>query len=292
MPGQRFHAAVGGTVPRCARWVPWFAMCAAGLGGCRSFQPPVAPPSSNTVVLEQLVVHTDFPLPKQHRLLAELAALRSDVSTKLKLPISDEPIHVYLFESQQRFREFIGRHYPSFPPRRAFFVETDTRLAVYAYWGDRVAEDLRHEVAHGYLHAVVPNLPLWLDEGLAEYFEVPRGHEGLNVPHVEELLARYQDGMWRPSLSRLERIDAVAEMKQIEYAESWAWVHWMLHGGQQRRELLQDYLQTLRGAGRAEPLSAVLQRDDPSSIEQSMMLHVAALAAQMQHPSQAAVAGP
>ncbi len=45
---------------------------------------------------------------------------------------------------------------PSFPARRAFFVETDTRLAVYAYWGDRIAEDLRHEVAHGYLHACVP----------------------------------------------------------------------------------------------------------------------------------------
>ena len=53
--------------------------------------------------------------------------------------------------------------------RRAFFVETDTQLSVYAQWGDRVAEDLRHEVTHGYLHAVVPNVPLWIDEGLAEF---------------------------------------------------------------------------------------------------------------------------
>ena len=47
-------------------------------------------------------------------------------------------------------------------------METDTRLTVYAYWGDRVAEDLRHEVTHGYLHTMVPHVPLWLDEGLAQ----------------------------------------------------------------------------------------------------------------------------
>ena len=43
---------------------------------------------------------------------------------------------------------------------RAFFVESDTRLNIYAYWGDRVAEDLRHEVTHGYLHAMVPHSAL------------------------------------------------------------------------------------------------------------------------------------
>ena len=74
--------------------------------------------------------------------------------------------------------EYLTRNFPSVPSRRAFFLETDTRLAVYAHWSDRVAEDLRHEVAHGYLHSVVPGLPLWLDEGLAEYFEVPRGQNG------------------------------------------------------------------------------------------------------------------
>src|SRR6185295_16292773 len=102
---------------------------------------------------------------------------------------SDEPIHVYLFESGPVFTEFMHAHYPSFPQRRAFFVETDTRLTVYAQWGDRVAEDLRHEVSHGYLQSIIRNLPLWLDEGLAEYFEVPRGTQGFNRPHVDELLS-------------------------------------------------------------------------------------------------------
>ncbi len=145
--------------------------------GCATYiskSPLPALPDGHDVVLDQLVVHSNFELPGQHRLLQELNAQRADVSNRLGLPISDEPIHVYLFADAGRFGEFMQLRFPTFPHRRAFFVETDTQLSVYAHWGDRVAEDLRHEVAHGYLHAVVQNLPLWLDEGLAEYFEVAR----------------------------------------------------------------------------------------------------------------------
>ena len=137
-------------------------------------------PASHTVVREQLVVHSDFPVAATHRLLEELTARRMDLSDRLQIPVSEEPIHMYLFDDADRFGGFIRLNYPDFPPRRAYFLETDTRLQVYAQWGDRVAEDLRHEVTHGYLHSVVPNLPLWLDEGLAEFFEVPRGNRGLN----------------------------------------------------------------------------------------------------------------
>ena len=154
------------------------AVVAVAAVGCHVLHSAGTLPERNTVVMQQLVLYTDFRLPRQHRLLEELVALRADVSTRLNLPTSDEPIHVFLFETPEEFRGFMGRNYPTLPSRRAFFVETDTRLAVYAFWGDRIAEDLRHEVSHGYMHAVVANLPLWLDEGLAEYFEVSRGTRG------------------------------------------------------------------------------------------------------------------
>ena len=51
------------------------------------------------------------------------------------------------------------------------------------------ADDLRHEMTHAYLHAVVPNVPLWLDEGLAKYFELPRQQHGLNQPYVRQVAA-------------------------------------------------------------------------------------------------------
>ncbi len=235
----------------------------AALAGCAMWRPngsAVALPDKYTVKLDQLVIHTNFPLPSQHRLLQEINAERLDVNNKLGLPISDETINVYLFKDAEQFTEFIRLKYPNFPDRRAFFVETDTRLAVYAQWGDRTAEDLRHEVCHGYLHSVLENLPLWLDEGIAEYFEVPRGTRGLNAPHVKELNELARAGKWHPNLQRLEAMRSPAEMTETDYAESWAWVHWMLETEPIRAKLLQEYLAEVRRTGAAPPLSQRLQR--------------------------------
>ena len=44
---------------------------------------------------------------------------------------------------------------------------------VFAYKSKALPVDVRHEGTHGLLHAALPMVPLWLDEGLAEYFEVP-----------------------------------------------------------------------------------------------------------------------
>jgi hypothetical protein len=253
------------------------AVMAAAIMGCHILHPAPTLPDRNTVVLQQLVLYADFRLPRQHRLLEELTALRADVSTRLNLPTSDEPIHVFLFETTDEFRGFMQRNYPTLPSRRAFFVETDTRLAVYAYWGDRVAEDLRHEVSHGYLHAVVPNLPLWLDEGLAEYFEVSRGNNGLNRPHLDELLFRYQQGTWKPDLVRLEQFTDIADMEQMEYAEAWAWAHWLLHTTPERRRMLHAYLQALRERLTAPPLSVQIREHEPRWNE-TLVAHLKLLA--------------
>ncbi len=217
-------------------------------------------PIDDALVIDQLVIHSDARPPPSHRLLQDLVRQRDDLAQTLALPTSDEQIHIFLFESPEEFDAFVSRTFPDFPNRRALFVETDTQLAVYAQWGDRVAEDLRHEVAHGYLHAVVPQIPLWIDEGLAEFFEVPRGQGGLNKPHVAELISRMADNNWRPDLRRLEQMTDINQMSQIEYAEAWAWVHFMLQTDPRRRELLQAYMQRLHTDGAVEPLSLTLRR--------------------------------
>jgi len=247
------------------------------VGGCAPWR-PVAPvlPDREDLRLDQLVIHCNFDLPNQHRLLQELNTQRTDVSTKLNLPISDEPVHVYLFADSDRFNEFMRHKFPQFPIRRAFFVESDTKLIVYAHWGDRVAEDLRHEVAHGYMHSIVQNLPLWLDEGLAEYFEVPRGQRGLNRPHVDELSAMHAAVRWQPDMQRLEAIKSPADLTQADYAESWAWVHWMLESSPARREILWNYLAQLRKDGTAPPLSVMVRSLDEDP-RQGVIDHVMSL---------------
>jgi len=255
----------------------------AGLlsAGCATqWQTPLKLPNQHTLVREQLVFHSDFQIPVRHRLIEELIARRGDVSRRLGLTLSDEPINVYLFEDNEQFEGYIWKYHPEYPERRAFFVKTDTRLVVYVQWGDRVAEDLRHEVTHGYLHSVVPNLPLWLDEGLAEYFEVARGRRGLNRAHLDLLTERLRRGDWQPDLERLARLDPRQEMTLDEYAEAWAWVHFLMESRPEHAEMLRTYLRQLQSEereGATEPISSRLRRL-PVPPERLLIDHVQRLA--------------
>ena len=223
-------------------------------------------PGRTEVVAGQLVIHADFPLAGQHRLVRELESLRVDVSQELGRPISAEPVHLYLFEDAARYEAFAARQFPGFPARRAFFVETDTTLSVFAPWQDRIAEDLRHETTHGYVHAVLPAIPLWLDEGIAEYFELPRVDRGLHREHVAHLSGRVIEGTWRPDVDRLESLESAGDLSQDHYAEAWCWVHWMLRTTPERRRLLQDYLTDLRRNPKAAPLSVRLRHAEGSAV--------------------------
>lgn len=206
-------------------------------------------PAQNTVVREQLTIHSDFDLPPHHRLLDELVTQRGDLNRRLGLPGSDEPIYVYLFENEERFKGFMKLYHPDFPDRRAFFVETDTKLSVYAHWSDRMAEDLRHEITHGYLHSTVPNLPLWLDEGLAEFYEAPRNERGLNRNNLKLLIQRMNNEHWHPDLMRLEQLDPAKDMSQNDYAEAWAWIHFLLETRPEYSDSVQAYFSDLRHDG-------------------------------------------
>jgi hypothetical protein len=226
--------------------------------GCRALPQRMALPEAHQLAAGQLVIHSDFELAGDHRLVRDLVEERENISNTLGLPTSNEPIDIYLFRDADRYGEYLVRNFPSVPSRRAFFIETDTRLAVYAHWSDRVAEDLRHEVAHGYLHSVMPGLPLWVDEGLAEYFEVPYIQRGLNPPHVALLSDLVERDNWKPNLKRLETLTDAAQMDQRDYAESWAWVYFMLNSPPERRALLTGYLADVHAKRSADPLSVRL----------------------------------
>ena len=240
----------------------------------------VALPSESILEREQLVVHSDFYIPSKHRLIDELTAKRRDIAEQLKLPVSDEPINVFVFKTEDQFRRFMNREYPDFPSRRAFFVKSDTTLKVFAYWGEKIGEDLRHEVAHGYLHSVVSNIPLWMDEGLAEYYELPRGKHGLNEQHVFLLNNAFRRKEWTPNVETLERLVSPAEMSQLHYAESWLWIHYLLESENGDPKLLQDQLARLRMSAESEPLSKFLKQQlDDKEIE--IIQHLKKLAESM-----------
>lgn len=243
--------------------------------GCRTAEtsPEASLPSRHSVRSDQLLVMSDFPLPRKHELIEDLIALRKEVTSTLHLPIQQEEVVVYLFRSEAEYRSYLNSIYPGLPPRRAYFVGTSTELAVYTFWGDRIQEDLRHEYTHGLLHASLKHVPLWLDEGLAEYFEVSQQDRGYNHDHASRIPQRLAEG-WRPDLERLEGLEEFSQMKRTDYQESWAWVHFMLQTSPTSQEALLGYLQDLRNNKTPVPISSRLSQNIPQ-IKQRIASHMA-----------------
>lgn len=230
--------------------------------------PAPAPPSRYSFRIAPYVFLSDFEIDRNKPLFAELSKLRDQVYGDLRLTGSQSYVQVFLFENKERYDEYMHAVYPNLPPRRAFFIQQQRTLAgaddlmVYTYWGERIQQDLRHELTHALLHSVIREVPLWLDEGLAEYFELPPSERGINASHVETL--RRDVGIaFQPDLDRLERMKEVNEMKAPEYREAWLWTHWMLQSTPETKAVLLTYLQELRTKGNPGPLAPRLSAVTP-----------------------------
>ena len=84
-------------------------------------------------------------------------------------------------------------------------------------------------------------VPLWLDEGLAEYFEVPDDRRRNGNPHLKLVKLSAHLGQV-PDIESLEQMSNLSQMTRTKYRHAWAWVHFMLHGPQEAREELTRYL--------------------------------------------------
>lgn len=252
--------------------------CLLLTAGCRSAakNQTVHLPARHSVSAEQLIVLSDFKLGQDHELFQDLIQLREDVAATLNIPLNSEQVTVYLFSNQEEYRNYLDLTYPGLPPRRAYFVGTPKELAVYTFWGERIQEDLRHEFTHGLLHASLKTVPLWLDEGLAEYFEVAGDTPGqINREHASRLTAALNNG-WKPDMKRLEQLEKVSQMQRVDYQEAWAWVHFMLNNSPDARVTLLDYLAELKTDDKPEVLSARLPRDIPG-VDERFLNYVASL---------------
>lgn len=210
------------------------------------------------------LVCTNSRLEPDAPVIRQLHALETQVGDTLGLhaEVAEHPIEIYLLDDRQAFDHFLQFHYPDLPRRRAFFLANGKQRVVYTFRGERTEEDVRHEATHALLHVAVGDMPLWLDEGLAEYFEgpqagAPRAMAGVNAEHLDRLPADLKAG-WTPDLRRLESLRAVRQMSPRDYRESWAWVHYFLNDSRASKAALLAYLGDLRSAVDPPPMSARL----------------------------------
>ena len=208
-------------------------------------------------------VHATFPLGDLTPLFNELSSLELELQRTLAVPPPQQKIDVYLLHDQASHRQMISQMFPRAPYRRALYVKRSGLGAVYAYRHPELAIDLRHECTHSLLHASLPMVPLWLDEGLAEYFEVPTSHRAFDNPHHARMKWHRRFGMVR-TIESLEDCGDLSQMGAVEYRFAWAWVHFMLHGPLPAHRALVHFLADIRRGNPPGLLSRHLRRAIPN----------------------------
>lgn len=243
MPGmtrRQFVAAAGAA--GCVLALPRSALCSPAWTDQRQFGP--------------FVVRSTFDLTPHQALLNELPQLELELRRVLALGPCGEPVNIELLKDRRQHRQYLAERFPDVPYRRALFVRQDTRSTVFAYQDEELGTDLRHECTHALLHADLAMVPLWLDEGLAEYFEMAQSKRAFDNPHAKPLTWDLRFGLVK-SLTTLEAKRELKTMRSSDYRSAWAWTHFILHGPQQAAQQLWGFLGDIR---RGEPPGLLSER--------------------------------
>lgn len=189
----------------------------------------------------QFLCHADFSLAPHRGFLHTIPALQHSLTDMLGLEPTREPIHLFLFQRKSTYHAYLRQYFPDVPARKALFIKQRGPGMVFAYRGDDFETDVRHESTHALLNACLPMVPLWLDEGLAEYFEVPAAQRLYGNPHLKYVKLGAHLAQ-TPDLEALEQVQDLNQMTRNRYRAAWAWVHFMLHGPPPARDELRRYL--------------------------------------------------
>ncbi len=219
------------------------------------------------------LIHADFSLEEYAGMVRELGALQDDLARYLQTGPAREYVHLYLFRKKSTYNNYLKQYFPTAPSRRALFIKGRGPGMVFAYKNKELDVDLRHEATHALLHSSLPMVPLWLDEGLAEYFEAPPQSRAHDNPHLKSIRwsLRFNSP---PSIDTLESFRDLSEMGRTEYRNAWAWVHFMLHGPSAGREELLRYLADIEAHAVPGSLSRRLRQRIPR-LEKQFTAHFA-----------------
>ena len=150
-------------------------------------------------------------------------------------------IDVVAFATQEAFDDYAGREgglphgekgYSSAREPRIVFLRQDV------YYRDVMI--VVHEMTHVFNRFCVASCPLWLDEGMAQYYANYAGESagntalasGVNVEALVILDGASRRGVLLPFAVLMKMPESVfyGEDSRLNYAEAWALVYWMRRG--------------------------------------------------------------
>jgi hypothetical protein len=159
---------------------------------------------------------------------------------------------VYLFSGLSGYLGYAEALFGSTPYNTAGLYSPVLKQLLIWNLPDREAmlRTVRHEGFHQYLDRMLPETPVWLNEGTAEYFETAvlaggRVEHGTPVrSHIMLLTAKQTEWVPLDELIHMGRAEFYKQSSR-NYAQSWALVHYLLQGGRDERKLYQDYFEAL-----------------------------------------------
>lgn len=184
------------------------------------------------------------------------------------------PLTIVMFDRDKEFRPFRPRRPNGKPWDVAGFFSRQEGWSVFGLSGvgldDEVRRTVFHEGVHWFMSSFdLPNPP-WLEEGLAEVFStfvVEKGKREWGQPigvHVQVLHSSNPLPLERLlSVSRTDPLFNESQRTGLFYAESWAFVHYLLFGEHNReRTLFNEYLKAFRrGVHPDESFRTVFKKD-------------------------------
>ncbi len=222
---------------RCAELLGWIVSCCCWL---LLASPTVAQQWEVHETLGNVELFSEFRL-LPNVVAAQLASVEEELSRNLNLVQPDNAgMQVIVFKSAASYRAYLSSRIPEARHRRAIFYRSGDQYQIYAYRHEQLLTDLRHEYTHAILHRALPFVPLWIDEGLAEYLEV-QPERRARSSRLMAMKWKCRTG-WKPSLRNLESIPSAARMTGDHYRDSWAWTHYLLNESDQTRTLFREYL--------------------------------------------------
>lgn len=202
----------------------------------------------------QFLIHSTVSLARIEPSLSRLRPLPDEIKNSLQISIVDQPVHVVVLENREALDMYVKRLLPDAPSRRALYIRHRGPGLVLTYYHSAWLTDVRHECTHALLDASGLKLPLWLDEGIAEYFETESGSPIAHATHKAAVQSQIRYGQVA-DLIQLEQLDSASIMLAKDYRDAWSITAFLMHSSEQTKKAFQTYLLDLQNGRTAGLLS-------------------------------------
>lgn len=196
--------------------------------------------------------------------------LRTDASAEtVVLAVRDERTLVELLPAEKKFAQNIGGQFFKGWEKDYVLVRLDLK--------DESRETVYHEYIHKLLHLNFTRLPVWLDEGLAEFFgntEVRKNQALIGLPSPRVALLQSRTPIPLQTLLSVRPNFSDASEAGMFYAEAWGLTHFLMVGqGMSGIDRMSSYLTSLQKG--ADPQKAFEEAfGDPKQVEKQFYQYV------------------